>query len=250
VSVDVVEPAVCVEEMVESYEKDMIEERLLGFDARERADELTTLWSADRREQFLLRANVATPLSVDVLVWPSVFDIGQGIGLPRSERERLHLAGVSLPAYTGTNVGLWEDAPRMLDYLSQRGAETRPYVVIAVSWFTGGGASGADSFGPYPARTLPATRHPSWQRLGFDVADGSLLSGLTNCGYQMEEAPALRAQWGPRLNQSHLFDTVDDALQFGSLTDARVPAHAPFRVYGLYLVDELASPAAIGEAYF
>jgi hypothetical protein len=219
----------------------MIEELLLGFDARERPRELGTLWSAGRRAQFLLRVDIATPFSTDTLVWPSVFDIGQGIGLPRRERERLHLAGIPAPPYTGTNAGIWEDASSMRRYLGEHGAEVRPCVQIAISWLTDASCpSPPDPYpGPYPALTVPATRNPRWQRLGFDIADGSLLSGLTNCGYLPEEAPPLRSTWGPRLNAHHLFGDLQDAWQFRALTDARVPAHAPFHVYGIYLVGEL-----------
>jgi hypothetical protein len=213
----------------------MIEERLLGFDARERPNELGSLWPPDRRALFLLRSDVAIPLSVDTLVWPSVFDTGQGIGLPGPQRKALRLAGLPLPPYTGPNAGLWEDASSLRRYLSERRGEIASCVMIAVSWFPSAGGS----FGPYPTSKLPGTPDSGWQRLGFDVADGSQLSGLSNCGYLAEEAEHLRVDWTPRLNESHLFDDPDLAMEFCALTDARVPSHAPFYVYGLYLVEGL-----------
>jgi hypothetical protein len=53
----------------------MADEILIGFDARE-AGEHDPRWDDDeRRELFLLRRDVARPLSVDRAAWPTVFDI-------------------------------------------------------------------------------------------------------------------------------------------------------------------------------
>ena len=211
----------------------------MALTCAKRAGGLAGLWTAEQRELFLLRVDVAAPLSTDTLVWPSVFDTGQVIGMPSAERERLHMAGIPMPAYTGPNAGLWEDAASLRHYVMERRAAAPPCVVVAVSWFSGNGPSESGDVGPYPARTLPATPDPGWQWLGFDVADGSLLSGLTNCGYRADEAPALRAQWAGSLNGNHLFDELHDARQFRALAELRVPEHAPFFVYGLYLIEEL-----------
>jgi hypothetical protein len=215
----------------------MSAEWLLGYDARAEASGLTGLWPVGRRELFLLRADVAMPLSVDTLVWPSVFDTGQGIGLPRPERERLHLAGMSKPAYTGVNAGLWEDLAALRRYLGEHSREVGPHRIIAVSRWSGSGA-GLAAVGLDLARTSPQRPDSQWRRLGYDVADGSLLSGLSNCGYRPEEAAPLRAQWAARLNDAHLFDDPNEAGRFCAVADARVPEHAPFFVYGLHLVEE------------
>lgn len=76
---------------------------------------------------------------------------------------------------------------------------------------------------------------PGWQRLGFDVADGAI-SGLSNCGYEADEAGALRATWAARLNEHGLFVDVHDALAFRAVTDGRVREHAPFAVYAMWIV--------------
>ncbi len=72
--------------------------------------------------------------------------------------------------------------------------------------------------------------------LGYDIADDVFLSGLSNCGYTEEETAMLRSTWAARLNRFHLFDQLDAASEFKALTDARVPEHAPFFVFGLYLL--------------
>jgi len=70
--------------------------------------------------------------------------------------------------------------------------------------------------------------------LGYDVADDVMTSGLSNCGYSDEEKERLRPVWAPQLNRFHLFDRANLALQFKGITEARVPEHAPFFVFGLY----------------
>ena len=78
---------------------------------------------------------------------------------------------------------------------------------------------------------------PGWRPLGFDIADGAI-SGLSNCGYLPDEAHALREAWAARLNEHGLFDEARDALAFRAVTDARVREHAPFAVYGIWMVED------------
>ena len=216
----------------------MIEESLLGFDARELWLNSDDLWGAARREAYLLRVGVAKPLSTDTMVWPSVFDTGQGPGLPASERERLLLAGLAAPRWTGPNAGLWESLADMR-HLAEIWTEPRPHAVIAVSWLSDDGFASAGRFGPYREPTAPAARGADWWLLGLDVADGSLLSGLANCGYRQLEIQELRRRWEPHLNRRHLFADPARAFEFRGLASARVPEHAPFFVYGLYLIEEV-----------
>lgn len=51
----------------------MADEMLIGFDARE-AVEYLPRWDGERRQRFLLRHDVARPLSVDARVWPTIVD--------------------------------------------------------------------------------------------------------------------------------------------------------------------------------
>ena len=82
---------------------------------------------------------------------------------------------------------------------------------------------------PSPEQTIAAG-----SRLGYDVADLALISGLTNCGYAPDIVETMRARWAPRLNAHHLFTTATDAATFKSATDVRVPEHAPFYVYDIH----------------
>ncbi len=210
------------------------EEALLGFDAREMFLPPGAHWDAARRERYLLRRDVQKPLSVDPMVWPSLF----GDGLPDDARRRLGLDTARLPAWRGPNPGLWEDLSPLQAALGLLASES--HWTVAVSWVSAEGFSKpSPSAGPYRERITAPARSDAWTLLGFDVADAGLTSGLSNCGYQQAESAALRTTWAADLNANHLFTDVTRARAFQALTDRRVPEHAPFFVYALYRVEAL-----------
>jgi|SRR5215469_2481513 len=218
-------------------------ETLIGFDVRERWMLPDRLWEPQRRAQYLLRNDIIKPLSTDVMVWPSIFDTGQGRHLDPAQRLHLGLGGVQAPSWIGPNPGLWSDHDRMVATLRHHVPEhswsVRPLQVIAVTWLSDAGFTDAGEFGPYAEPTTPKGLRPEWIRLGYDVSDGSLLSGLSNCAYTDVERDILRQEWGRRLNRYHLFEESDRASRFREITNRRVPEHAPFFVYGLYSVAKL-----------
>jgi hypothetical protein len=218
----------------------MVEEWLLGFDAREWWLDVEREWDASRRERYLLRQDTGKPLATDTAVWPSIF----GEGLPDSERERLGLHDASLPEWRGSNLPLWDDLERMRGGLTSLGsAREAPHQVIAVSWcWDGRPPEGSWQGGPYREPTVPPAREASWRLLGYDIADGGFISGLTNCGYTGAGVQELRGQWAGHLNEHHLFGALEQALAFRALTERRVPEHAPFFVFGLWLIEAVGEP--------
>ena len=70
--------------------------------------------------------------------------------------------------------------------------------------------------------SVPAAVEPGWTFLGYDVADLGGLSGLMNCGFvpEVEDVDALRAHWGPKLNDWHLFDDLAGTVRRGSVPKA------------------------------
>jgi hypothetical protein len=217
------------------------DEVLLGFDARVVPAEAGALWDLKRRARFLLKSDAASPLSVDVMVWPSLFDWGQGAGMTPFERGRLRLAGLAPPVWTGANAGLWDDLDAMRAYLHERGGEGAlpRHTVVAITWVMDPASMARRrAGGPYARPTTPAAIAPAWTRLGYDVADASRLSGLANCGYEAREAEPLRERWTRFLNVHHVFDQIAYALAFRQAADIRVPEHAPFFVYGLYVIED------------
>lgn len=204
---------------------------LLGFDARELFLP-PSFWDAERRASYLLRDDVQKPLSVDVLVWPSLF----GDGLPEQECARLGLDVWSFTEWRGPNQHLWADLTLMREALGE--LSSQPHWLVAVSWVsTEGFARQTSGLGPYHEPTAPPTVSEDWVLLGFDVADSGHISGLTNCGYRPAEVGGLRAAWAPSLNEHHLFADVDQAFAFKALADRRVAEHAPFFVYGLWRIE-------------
>lgn len=182
-----------------------------GADIRESPDQLDADWTLDRREKYLLRTDAVRPLSVDPNVWGRVVNPdGEASGpLPWISVEDV-LEGIGVRAGLGRQVAIVigvvaEDSQEETAIAREMGADT----------------------------ALEA--HASWRLLGFDVANGAT-SGLSNCGYDGIEASVLRPVWASRLNEHGLFSDLIDALAFRRLTDQRVSEHAPFRVYGLWMV--------------
>ena len=187
-------------------------EVLLGFDARVIPQSPAPLL----RERFLLRADVSSLLSIDSSIWPAVVD------------------RVDRPKWIGTNDPFWEDLAKLREHVA---TIAEPYWIVAATWHKTPFKKRADLpyVGPHETATDPPSRDPAWRFLGYDISDGSI-SGLSNCGYTVDEMLLLRPVWVPYLNGYHLFDDVDRAVEFRSLADARVPEHAPFFIIGLWLV--------------
>lgn len=179
-------------------------------------------WTAERRETYLLRPDVARPLSVDRSVWRPP----QEPGAPRFDAlPWITTDAVRSRAVTafGAPAGRWVLVALGAVAEDAREAEAR--------------ASGAtrETLARDKGITEPLMAPPSWTFLGFDVFDGST-SGLVNCSYRPTETSALRQKWAPCLNAHGLFEDANQALAFRAITDARVPEHAPFRVVGLWVV--------------
>lgn len=191
-------------------------ELLLGFDARVPENEHN--WDMKRREQFLIRLDAERPSSTDTGVWPAVFN-----------------TGLQPPTCVG-HQNLWNDlACLRSSVLSADGAPCR---IIAVSVYLPiyqhkEIEAWKDAAGP----VAPAVRDPEWPLLGYDISDRWLLSGLSNCGFLPgEEALSFRKKWSNKLNNSHLFDRLENALEFKVVSDGRAPEHGPFFVFGIWAV--------------
>ena len=200
-------------------------ELLLGFDAREMGLDVAEYWPEERKRHFLLRQDIVKPLSTDILVWRSVFDVE-----PTLQR----------PQWTGPIQELWEDLATLQTSLDTAwSARTLPSWLIAVTlqeevceredlqeWYD------------RVSNFIPALRDPAWALLGYDVSDKWLLSGLSNCGYGSNESEIqiLRDTYASSLNEHHLFEAIKPAVDFMQVSDERVRAHAPFFVFGLWLI--------------
>lgn len=215
----------------------MLKERLLGFDAREMWMDTEEFWPLERKQSYLFREDVLKPFSTDETTWPSIFDHGEGSFMAAAERERWGFTGLQTPSWTGAN-GLWQDLAEMRRHT----ATNQPYYSIAVTWLDDTEDGEVLHLGPHALPTQPPNRNSDWQLLGYDISDGSLLSGLSNCGWgkreeQIEFIKPVKLYWKDQLNDNHLFNDIDRALEFRKFTDERVSEHAPFFVFGLWLIE-------------
>ncbi len=212
--------------------------RLVRFDIRlDKDDYVSSLWSAERRAEYLLRPEIAWPFSVDQMVWPSVF-----YSRILQEPDTPNYGSIDVdPSIDDGNY--WLDLAKMMDcYRSNKKPNTQ-CIPIAIQLFSEQSIEG-DSI-PYVDRkgiqcalivgnTIPRELPAGSEFLGFDVADAADISALSNCGYAEEEKRKLPSQWARRLNDFGILRRYEDALEFRDLSDNRIAEHAPFWIYGMH----------------
>jgi hypothetical protein len=190
-----------------------VQDLLLGFDARMEPSSLKHRWAPAEQQALLLREDVAVPLSVDYLIWPSAWSLE-----------------AQDPKWRGPIQGLWDNVDRLTDCLvATRGCWW--IVAIVLEWVS----VPEDERVAWKKRAeniqAPADCG-AWNVLGYDVADRFLTS--SSLGRRpVENFDSFRAQWRPYLNEHHLFGSVDCAMRFRDISDMRVPEHAPHFVYRL-----------------
>lgn len=199
-------------------------EELLGFDARVCSPSHLDSLLRVTPYRFLLRTDVRFVCSVDVLIWPSVFD----------EEE-----GLTLPDWIGPNFPLWANLREMENRLGGISA-AMPLWKVAITEVVASGEDAnqrrAGTCWPALKTTEPSSLQEGWVFLGYDVADRSLLSGLSNCGYTEKEWLQYSNSFGRKLNDYHLFESLEVAMDFKELSNPRVMEHAPLYVYGLWRI--------------
>lgn len=201
---------------------------VMGFDCRRWGRGLEGIWEAERRSSFLLVPTVATPLSVDQMSWPSVFDTDAGYSLPRAERRKLGLAGFRRPAYVGPHAPFWSELAELKAELAKHRINPGESKLIQ--------AIRCD--GTWSVELTQKLLAPGFEPVGFDVADLGFTSALTNCGYEHDEQLGLRIRFSSQLNQFHLFANWKPASEFAASAQELVPEHAPFAPYLMaWLVD-------------
>jgi len=166
--------------------------------------------------------------SVDAMVWPSAIP------------ESLWADGLSLGFQ-----GLWSDR----DELYAAAGKLQDWRLIGITWSPALACSAGlaptgevgDVDGVYGwfregrKTAMPSYLDADWEFVGYDVADGWLMSAIWNMGFEREPHPIpVIADFFQRLNESGLFRKLEDALEFSVVANDLVTEHAPFSPYGVW----------------
>ncbi len=213
----------------------MIEE-FLGFDVRLNAEEyLSRIWTSDRRSKYLLYPQTSWPLSVDLMVWPSIFKYqSTQVGPMRAGMDGLIDADSINTRHSA--LVLWPNLEEMNNCLSdKKESKTLSGTKIAISLHVDKEALAKEYWSAVLHPALSMNDLPkNWKLIGYDIADQDMISGMSNCDYKADEVVALRELCKDHLNEYGLFHSFEDALSFRGLTDKRVPNHSPFYIYSLF----------------
>jgi hypothetical protein len=211
---------------------------LIEFDVRAAREQYVDRhWLRNSRAEYLLRPDVEWPLSIDTMVWPSVFfsrifvnpavescsTIEVDPDVDRDYRLKLERVRELYDTHRALAPGGILVA---IELLSERTAEG-PSILYE---------NGGVQCGIWLEPTVPASPPEGSILLGYDVADAGRISGLANCGYTEAETSELSPVWAPRLNVYGLFSSLADAVAFRQVCDQRVEEHAPFWVYALWRI--------------
>jgi len=210
---------------------------LVGFDIRLSAEQyVKSWWDQKRRDEYLLRPDTQWPLSVDGLVWPSMFRVAKLDSLPDLAPHVIDVTPGRFPDFANL-----EQLKKIRELAGRSDG-----IITAFDLYTEKVPEGEhityERSGNTYGFEIPVTNPESLPRLteflGFDVADEAHISGLSNCGYKEEEKRSLGKLWGKRLNKYGLLPSLGDAVEFREMTNGRVPEHAPFWIIGIHRLAE------------
>jgi hypothetical protein len=186
---------------------------LIGYGIRAPISQQILAWTAARRSILLIDPDVSYPLSVDLDAWPA------SLANPDESYPLFLWGSISeMLADTQGAVQVSNDGPIVIEIaVLVTEKETERYWEEIL-------------YGrAYPATDGPIKLAPEY--LGFDVADRSFVSGLTNCIYSPEELGTLRRDWSDKTNKWGLFEELGSAESFRHVCDRLAPEHAPFEAY-------------------
>ncbi len=193
------------------------------------------LWRGTRLDEYLLKKDVLKTLSVDINVWPTVFDLGGCKPLSEQDASLEGFDGLAVSEEVWLNYPLyktWEDVSTILRIKWR--FEDKNVLVVALTCIQEANAPKEVRLSWPHTDAVPKVTWKPCQFLGYDIADSGMISGLMGCGYSVAEHNEAVQQWAKLLNEYHLFNDVDAAMAFRKWSDRRVVEHAPFAVFGLY----------------
>lgn len=213
----------------------MKSELLIGFSIREMWISDKSSWE-DRLSDYLLKNIYQKPFSVDSLMWKEIFSAYVSRNDEQTQRED-DPSGYSYIPYPDWSVqrrGFYANLHTLVSYVNGFWKDQwQPSCIIAATILS----TGDDERYEGDNKTDPQQIDYEWIHLGYDVADNECYSGLFD-GILTPKLRNTRHEWASKLNKHHLFTDLDDALSYIPLANERMADHAPFIVYGLYLIQK------------
>ncbi len=198
---------------------------------------------------FLLRPEIKSPISVDRLICPSIFQpeaqrSGQmELVLTRfsesleANRTTIHRS-IEWPDSELNILGLWTDISSMLEWLKERpDLNQLVRMPVAIRIFLDG-TTISDPLWQTVSEdgTNPAEPAHGWLSLGYDVADRGQTSALSDCEYQQDEMTRARGSWASDVNDWGLLTSFENAVAIKDFSNGRVREHAPFYIYEVFRI--------------
>jgi hypothetical protein len=211
-----------------------VNEMILGFDLRQPIARQQSYWSTQRRSTHLYRHDCPTPLSVDDSSWPSK-ECGDAEG------------------FRGWFCNMYESVD---DAAHEQNLVDKECELIAITlvWDQLSEAAKREwkercaGIDPVTNQSLSMELQPffshfqgrNWTLLGYDVADSSCLSALSNCGaFTVNEIDSgHKSFWIEKLNDFHLFSDVVHAKLFVETANIAVVEHKPFFSMGVWALSK------------
>lgn len=184
---------------------------LIGYSIRSLLEDKS--WTQNRRQFFLINPNTDLPKSASTVVWENIDDF-----IEENSDYSLFLNSYG-----------FQNKKELLDLSSYDKNQTDRVMVRTCVHYL----HSVPTF--VWALNMPSCQDDDgFYFIGYDIADGGMTSGLSNCGYTQDEMKYCQEKYLPFLNNHGLFDNFDIALDFMNYTNERVKDHAPFYIYSLY----------------
>jgi len=201
---------------------------LIGYVAREiwshpgamKIPDGLSSWTEENRKRYLLRSDVERPCSVDMDIWPSVFDLSEVAGARQYE-----------PYDSIQDIS--SDLESLLLSIRIMSSSIGKTSIVAISV-----CSNMSEWTGRCTAPAPSSIQNNWVFLGYDVADMWLMSSLCGGLYSddLKIMDKIRSQYIKSINAHHLFNDFDTALDFERLSNDVRPEHRPFSVFGVWII--------------
>lgn len=203
-----------------------MEEILLGFQLKIELMKIKQ-WELDRKREYLLREDIKKPLSVDKVVWPESDDKKMYSILFSDYCDGEYCAPNGLNIYS---IKKQESLNRTSFYDGS--------ILVGIAVVNDTKNRSQELKNKHSILDIPYLLNDlleaGWSRLGYDVADYWLYSGLMNCSYSAKDKVNLAKRFANALNEYGLFNAVETAQEFCTDCETRIKEHAPFSIYGIW----------------